>query len=703
MPDKKSSSKSRLNWKKKILFGTASTLFFFFVLELFLMLLGVSTIASSRDPSAGFSKQIPLLAASTNAEGEQILTTATNKESWFNIQSFPKKKATGTKRVFCVGGSTTFGRPFSDSASYVRWVRELLPEVQPDVEWEVINAGGVSYASYRVAAVMRELAQYEPDLFIVYSAQNEFLERRTYARMFDNQSWLNDISASLQSTRTGSVLQRLSARMWKTASADDKEGSKTLPERAAAFPEEVDEMLNHSVGPIQYERDEEWRAEVISEYRINLNAMISIARSAGANIAFITPVSNLRGTSPFKSLFDETADVAALTLQLDQARDFFRSGQLDEALSTVHAILANSPNSADTQYLLGQILFAREEWTEAEQAFEHALNEDICSLRAIKQLRETLRSVAAQADAPLVDAENLLRQLSIEKNGHACFGDDYFLDHVHPTLGIHRAIGKWIVDTLIANAIVDGKSPSDAIMKAVQGRVDVSIDYQETAIAFRNLAKVNHWAGKFQEAIVASNRSLAISPNDLESRFLLADSLNNLERFAEAHAEYQALFDIEDYSRAHLPYGELLLNSGLIEQAEPYLIAALITDNEEHMARAYYDLGLLYSATDQYDVAISSLENVISAYPDDAATMVLLAYCLRKDGRSSDAVELLAQLLKLTPTDARANYEAAEAYFDLGELEKAKTYIRAAIEAEPDNPGFEATLKKLEQQPLTES
>ncbi|MCP4778721.1 MAG: O-GlcNAc transferase, partial [Planctomycetaceae bacterium] len=156
MPNQKSSSNSSLNWKKKLLFGTASTLSFFFVLELFLMLLGVSTIASSLDPSAGFSKQIPLLAASTNADGEQILTTAANKESWFNIQSFTQKKPRGTKRVFCVGGSTTFGRPFSDSASYVRWVRELLAEVQPDVEWEVINAGGVSYASYRVAAVMSE-------------------------------------------------------------------------------------------------------------------------------------------------------------------------------------------------------------------------------------------------------------------------------------------------------------------------------------------------------------------------------------------------------------------------------------------------------------------------------------------------------------------------------------------------------------------
>lgn len=695
MASRNSSPKSRLNWKKKLAFASVCTLSFFLLLELLLIVLGVSTITSTQDPSVGFSKQIPLLASSTNANGDQILTTAANKESWFNIQSFLENKPTGTKRVFCVGGSTTFGRPFSDSASYVRWVRELLNELEPDTQWEVINAGGVSYASYRVAAVMRELAQYEPDLFIVYSAQNEFLERRTYARMFENQSWMNELSATLQSTRTGSVVQRLAERLRSDVTNGKKQKSKTLPESVEPYPEEVDEMLNHSVGPLQYERDETWRQEVIDEYRFNLQDMISIARSARAKIVFVSPVSNLRGTSPFKSLFDDGTDTEALSSQLQTASQQLRDNQLDNALKTIREVVKNSPRSADAHYLLGQILFAREEWSEAEQAFERALNEDVCPLRAIKPLRDILRSVATQADIPLVDAEQLLRQASLAKNGHACLGDDYFLDHVHPTLELHRSLGKWIIDELLAKAIVVGNSPSVASMDIVQERVNASIDYQETSIAFRNLAKVNHWGGKFAEAIVSAERSLAISPDDLESRFLLADSLNNLEQYADAHREYQILFEIEDYSRAHLPYGELLLNSGSTEQAEPYLIAALITDNEEHMARAYYNLGLLYSATDQYEFAISSLENVIEAYPEDTATMLLLAYCLRKYQRPSDALALLKQLLELEPDNARANYEAAETYFQLGERTQATRYIKAALKSEPNNREFEATLNKL--------
>ncbi len=38
-------------------------------------------------------------------------------------------------------------------------MREFLPTIDEVKNWEVINAGGISYASYRVANVMEELSQ----------------------------------------------------------------------------------------------------------------------------------------------------------------------------------------------------------------------------------------------------------------------------------------------------------------------------------------------------------------------------------------------------------------------------------------------------------------------------------------------------------------------------------------------------------------
>jgi len=82
-------------------------------------------------------------------------------------------------------GSATYGRPFFDHTSFPGWLRAFLPRADPTRKWEVINAGAISYASYRIKGLMAELSRFEPDLFIVYTGENEFLERRTYASAFN--------------------------------------------------------------------------------------------------------------------------------------------------------------------------------------------------------------------------------------------------------------------------------------------------------------------------------------------------------------------------------------------------------------------------------------------------------------------------------------------------------------------------------------
>ena len=103
-----------------------------------------------------------------------------------------RHKPPGTYRIVCLGGSATYGRPFFDHTSFAGWLRAFLPKADPSRNWEVINAGAISYASYRVKGLMAELARYEPDLFIAYMGHNEFLERRTYAGVFETPGLVRD-------------------------------------------------------------------------------------------------------------------------------------------------------------------------------------------------------------------------------------------------------------------------------------------------------------------------------------------------------------------------------------------------------------------------------------------------------------------------------------------------------------------------------
>ena len=49
----------------------------------------------------------------------------------------------------------------------------------------------------RVAVLMEELVDYDPDLFVVYSGHNEFLERRTYPQIIATPEAVRDVAAKI--------------------------------------------------------------------------------------------------------------------------------------------------------------------------------------------------------------------------------------------------------------------------------------------------------------------------------------------------------------------------------------------------------------------------------------------------------------------------------------------------------------------------
>jgi len=166
MSKKKENVRRKLPIWKKTLFSLLICTLFFVALELLLFAFGVQPILYEADPYVGFTSSIPLFVQEERGDGVEVMVRAMNKKDFFNAQEFPAEKGGDAFRIFCVGGSTTYGRPFGDNSSFCGWLRELLPAIDSSRQWEVINAGGISYATYRVALLMEELLNYEPDLFI---------------------------------------------------------------------------------------------------------------------------------------------------------------------------------------------------------------------------------------------------------------------------------------------------------------------------------------------------------------------------------------------------------------------------------------------------------------------------------------------------------------------------------------------------------
>ena len=147
------------------------------------------------------------------------------------------------------------------------------------------------------------------------------------------------------------------------------------------------------------------------------------------------------------------------------------------------------------------------------------------------------------------------------------------------------------------------------------------IDRREHGIALRNLAKVLHWSGKFSEAAPRAVDALKWLGDDAESRFVLADCLRNMSQPDKAREQYELLMASHpDYSRAFLPYGELLTDLGEDDKALGYLLSAILVEPDN--AYLHFTLGRNHLQRQEFGLAVESLEIANRLQPQDPAIAV---------------------------------------------------------------------------------
>lgn len=537
------SSASELPLGKKLLFSVLATALFFGAVELALGVLGVEPALYDEDPYVGFSGAVPHFVATTLDDGSAVVETARNKLRLFHRQRFPRHKSEGTARVFCLGGSTTYGRPYGDATSFCGWLRELLPVADPSRRWQVINAGGISYASYRVALLTEELLQYQPDLFVVYTGHNEFLERRTYGGIIAAPRAVRGLGALASRTRIFTF-----ARATLTGGPGPAVGTGqtagTAEAAATLLDDEVRTLLDASVGPDDYHRDDDFRQRVLEHFRYSLARIVDIGRSAGAEVVLINPAANLRHCSPFKSesspLAPEDADRwRDLFGRAEAARD---AGDWERALVDVEAALELDERYAGAHFLRGQALDALGRLGEATAAYQRAREEDVCPLRAPGAVSEIVEATARQRDVPWVDFRTLVEARS--RDGIP--GGDLFLDHVHPTIEGHRLLALEIVETLAQESFLElsadwGEPAVEDVTRSVLGRIDPA----DHGLALSQLSRVLGWAGKLEEAYKLALRAVELAPDRAQVHHQAALCAHLTQRIDEAVAHYQHTLELD--------------------------------------------------------------------------------------------------------------------------------------------------------------
>ncbi len=609
----------RLSLKKKLLFGAVTTVFALLCGELLLALVGVKPQFFAEDPFVGFRSGTPLFVR----QGE-FFTTNPAKTWYFNLQKFPVRKSARSYRIFCLGGSTTYGHPYDDETSYVGWLRARLQDADPDRDWQVINCGGISYASYRNCHLMQELAEYQPDLFVIYDGHNEFLEERTYGELKRPGTVTLAKEFIVTRTRIGTALSRLAGH--------------AIPEKhPTVLSTEVDSILKSGVGPEQYHRDPDWQKAVVEHFRISLDRDAQVARNAGAQLILIKPASNMRSFSPFKSESSRLSPVQSEQWQklIEDARSLRGQEKFAEAARQFTAAAQLDPLHALTQWETGDALCLAGDVEAARPFFVRAINEDICPLRATTQIVSVIEEAARRNRIPLVDFEKLLDRELERTNGPRIPGDESFFDHVHPVIENNHLIAWGLFDELVRLRVVRDQLSDDLLVQRVAQKVHRGIDRQKQALALINLSQVLLSAGKDEEALKLTERAEELQIGSPLVAAYRGRVLEKLGRVDEASTWYRhavdrdprALMPLSRLAAAHLARQDWDAARDYYERA-----IAIAPPNAPVTLRTelHTGLGKAYSGLQRWTNAAQEFRRALSFSPRSAEATAGLNDALRK-------------------------------------------------------------------------
>lgn len=625
-----------------------SILIFFLLLEGGLALFGVKPALQTEDPFVGFAANVPLFVPSPDGH---LMVTAPNKTNFFNPQSFPRVKAPGTYRIFCMGASTTYGHPYTDPTSFAGWMRELLPAADGSKRWEVINAGGISYASYRVAHLMEELVSYQPDLFIVYTGQNEFLEERTYGQLRDVPVAVRTTVSLLAGTRTWTAMTAALKKTGLHPQAEEKDRD--------LLAGEVSAKLDRTDGLQKYTRDDHLRDNILHHYRVSLERMVALARSAGAEVIFVTPAANLKDCTPFKS--EHTAGLDAQAQQrsvqlLAAAREAMRRKDWPGALGSLDQALAFDPRHAELLYYRGQALLALSRFDESESALRMARDEDVCPLRALTPMPGIVAEVARHEGAGLVDYVELLRRRMQSEYGHPILGQEYFLDHVHPTIEGYRILALALIQTMIDQKLVrPGANWGEQAIAEVTARVESRIDQRAHGEALSILARTLLWAGKIEDAERLARQSLDVAGDYQKVVVEAASILTTVyelkgDRGSALQLLYTAIENAPGAIILRYKLGLARLNPPFVQLEEAAANMLLVCQQMPDYDEAHQLFGLAMARRGNPRIAYSSLMEALRLNPNNAGARMTLNQIQPLLGGQPPSAQMPFPVLEIYPS-----------------------------------------------------
>ncbi len=217
------------------------------------------------------------------------------------------------------------------------------------------------------------------------------------------------------------------------------------------------------------------------------------------------------------------------------------------------------------------------------------------------------------------------------------------------------------------------------------------------ADAFNNLGVLLREAGKLDEAIPLLERAVAIDPKLAAARFNLALAYEEKGRLDEAEGEYRATIEqLPDDPIPRINLAMMLLDVGRAGEAAEELRAAAPMVRHQVLLSIAVGGGLRRSGAPAE--AVTVLRDALAVAADPPPTELLaelaLAHYAVGDLRSAQSVMLRA--LRQDELNPALQYAYGAILAKDGQLGRARSHLRRAIELDPDGPYAASARARLE-------
>ncbi len=670
-------------------------LLFFGAIELVLRAANLYDPADEPDPFIGLLEGHRVF---QRDPARDVYTIDADRARSFNVQTFAARKPANTFRIFCLGGSAAYGYPFGAPVAFSRWLADGCRTLWPGRRFEVVNAAGMSYGSHRIRALVSEIVEYDPDLVVIYSGHNEFIEKDFYiqsraGRLVGLRGWLSRFH-----------LYNLLKHAIRPAGGRGPRG-------ASAF----DEFGLHVTRRENLGWTEEERQVVLAKYAENMEAIARRLARRRLPLLLLAPAPNLADWRPEHSLVSPGLPEAALaewSAAYARGVRLQSEGSLAAAAASYEQALAVDARYAELHYRLGQCWEGSGRYAEARDAYEAALDRDEVPIRIQTRQRAALRSIAAQARPLFADAWQGLAALA----PHGLLGSELFWDYCHPNVRGHQQVAALACSALAHSGLlppVQVPGPwqtgaavqdwSDADLRRLGLAAPDSVDLvalPRAAIGLWWLGNAADRQGDRAAAVAWYERALQADPQHPASLIGLAVARSLQGDQEEAIALTQRALEIYERAgmaqmavRARAELGVFFARAQRLEDAAREFREVLRRNPTQPLAHA--NLARALAGLDRPDEARQVLEEGARRLPDERGLQRELGHLYRRLGRPADAIRSYEAEARLSPGDPDLHRALAELYEESGQAAPAAAHCEACLRADPGNREIAARLARL--------